>query len=372
MHSKIKKKRIIFFLPNFSLGGASESILKLAKYLVKKNFSILVISLGKNFYKKDFQKINCDLIEINSSRVFFSIFKIRKIMITEINKKFEKIVFISNMHYANIISTISAVNLKKIKIILTERSSIAELNYSNNLFHMIKNRIIHLFAKFLYKFADLIITNSQFEKKLLKKSFNLDRIICIHPPSIEKVFKSVKNKSKSKKVINIIYVGRLSKEKGIFTILKALCLIKESYNFIFNIYGNGPYKYKITKFIKANNLDKIIKLNGYKSNKDLIFKKADLFINASFFEGLPNALVQSINYNVYPICSDAPGGNIEVIKNGVLGSLFKMDDEKDLQKKIVIFLRKKIKLNNNLRIEHLKNYTEMKSNKKYLASLEAI
>ena len=66
------------------------------------------------------------------------------------------------------------------------------------------------------------------------------------------------------------------------------------------------------KFLSGNLcLNLVIKISKYK-----IFKNADLFINASLWEGLPNALVQSINYNVYPICSDAPGGNLEVIKNG--------------------------------------------------------
>ena len=57
-----KQKRLIFFLPNFVLGGAGESIFKLSKFLIKYNFSILIISLGKNFYKKNFEKINCEII----------------------------------------------------------------------------------------------------------------------------------------------------------------------------------------------------------------------------------------------------------------------------------------------------------------------
>ena len=52
MIAKNKKKRLVFFLPNFSLGGASESIFKLVNFLVKFNFSILIISIGKNYYKK--------------------------------------------------------------------------------------------------------------------------------------------------------------------------------------------------------------------------------------------------------------------------------------------------------------------------------
>jgi len=143
---KKKQKRLIFFLLSYILGGAGECIFKLSKFLVKYNFSILIISLGKNSYKKNFKKINCDVAEIDSSRAFFSIFKLRKLVMDESKKNFEKIIFISNLNYANVISLISLINLNKIKIILTERSSISELNYSNSLSSKLKKKIIYFFS----------------------------------------------------------------------------------------------------------------------------------------------------------------------------------------------------------------------------------
>ena len=362
---KKKQKRLIFFLPSFILGGAGESIFKLSKFLVKYNFSILIISLGKNSYKKNFKKINCEIAEIDSSKALFSIFKLRKLVMDESKKNFEKIVFISNLNYANVISLISLANLNKIKIILTERSSISELNYSNNITNKFKNKLIYFFAKIFYKFSDLIITNSKFEKKYIQDKFQLKNVICIHPPSIKDIIKK-KSNNNYKKILTIIYVGRLSREKGILVILKVLKNLNKKYKFLFNLYGDGPERKSIEEFIKINNLNKIISLKGFVQNKKLIFKNADLFINASLWEGLPNALVQSINYNVFPICSDAPGGNIEVIKNGKLGISFKTNDENDLQKKVEKFFNKRLKLNNKSRIEHLQNYTELKSNQKYL------
>ena len=368
---KKKQKRLIFFLPSFILGGAGESIFKLSKFLVKYNFSILIISLGKNSYKKNFKKINCEIAEIDSSKALFSIFKLRKLVMDESKKNFEKIVFISNLNYANVISLISLANLNKIKIILTERSSISELKYSNNITKKFKNKLIYFFAKILYKFSDLIITNSKFEKKYIQDKFQLKNVICIHPPSIKNIIKK-KSNNNYKKVLNIIYVGRLSKEKGIFVILKALKNLNKKYKFLFNLYGDGPERKSIEKFIRKNNLNKIVSLKGFVQNKELIFKNADLFINASLWEGLPNALVQSINYNVFPICSDAPGGNMEVIKNGKLGISFKTHDEKDLRNKITKFLNKRLKLNNKNRIKHLQNYTELKSNQKYLNTINKL
>ena len=132
MTIKIQKKRIIFFLPIFGLGGASESIYKLSKFLIKKNFSILIISIGKNHYKNNLLKLGCDVNEINSSRTLYSILKLRRIVKKEINENFSKTILISNIHYANVISLIACRNLNGIKIILTERSSLSELKISSN------------------------------------------------------------------------------------------------------------------------------------------------------------------------------------------------------------------------------------------------
>ncbi len=371
MISKLKKKRIIFFLPNFNRGGASESILKLSKFLISNNFSILIVSLNKNFYKKELKKIGCDVFEIQSKRVLFSIFKLRRLIKSEISKNHIKTILISNIHYANIISIISCFNLDKTKIILTERSSLTELKIFDNFFKFLKDRIIFFLANYFYKFADLVITNSQFEKNFIKNTFNINKIRCIYPPSISHVKKSKKSKKKLNNPIKIIYVGRLSKEKGVITILKALSELKK-YKFVLRIYGDGNEKENLQKYIKLKNLNKKVFFKGFIKDKDIIFKDVDLFINASWFEGLPNALVQSINNDVFPIVSRSPGGNFEVIKYGKLGLSFKSNDSDDLKSKILFFLNNKIKLNKKLRIDHMKNFTEKKSNKEYLKILNKI
>ena len=179
--------RLIFFLPFWGIGGASESVYKLINFLVKKNFSILVISIGRNLYKKKFKKINCDIIEINSRRSILSIFKLRKILLIEIKKNFKKNILISNFHYANIISMIASYKIENLKILLTERSSVSELEYYDNYFHFFKNKIIYCLAKWFYKESRLVITNSNFEKNYIAKKFKVKNIKCIHPPSIEKI-----------------------------------------------------------------------------------------------------------------------------------------------------------------------------------------
>ena len=68
MNIKDKKQRLIFFLPVFIYGGAAESIIKLSKFLIDHNYSILLISIGKNVHKKYLKKIGCNVIELNTNR----------------------------------------------------------------------------------------------------------------------------------------------------------------------------------------------------------------------------------------------------------------------------------------------------------------
>ena len=371
MYNKFKKKRIIFFLPSFKQGGASESIIKLAKFLINSKFSISLISIGRNDYSKYLKKIGCDVSELKTYRTFFSIFSLRSLIKKDLINYSETII-ISNIHYGNIVSLLSCLLLKNVKIVLTERSSLSELLIYENFLKFIKNRIIFFLVKNLYKYANLIITNSEFEKKFIKKKLNISKVIAIHPASILKVKKNLKKHKKYNKIKKIIYVGRLSKEKGIITILKSLTLIKNKINFKLQIYGDGDEKLNIIKFIESNNLKTNVTLNGFYKDQKKIFSDADLFINASWFEGLPNALVQSINNNVFPICSNSPGGNLEVIKYGKLGISFKTNDSADLSKKIIFYFKKNLELNQAQRIKHLKKFTEEKSNKKYLTTLRKL
>ena len=50
--------------------------------------------------------------------------------------------------------------------------------------------------------------------------------------------------------------------------------------------------------IKSYNLESKIKLIGFKKNIKKYYKEANLFINASLFEGFPNAVVEAISYCV--------------------------------------------------------------------------
>ena len=65
------KKKLIFLLPNFTIGGAGNSILNICKNINYKKYEIFIISLGRNDYKSDFKKININVLELKYKKFIF-------------------------------------------------------------------------------------------------------------------------------------------------------------------------------------------------------------------------------------------------------------------------------------------------------------
>jgi glycosyltransferase involved in cell wall biosynthesis len=338
---------LIFFLPTFSYGGAGNSIFRLCKNLNKKKYIINIISIGTCDYKNEFNNFGVKVYELKTKRVSKSIFELNSLVKKIINNKFSKNIFISGIHYANIASIISLRLIKNLKLIVVERTDIQELKIHYSFVQFLKNKLIYILLKIFYKKADLVVANSLKVKNDLQKICNT-KVIRITPPSFlgyEKVNKSKKiNKS-----LKILTVGRLSWEKDIQTMIKAMSKIQEK-KIILKILGDGSEKENIKNLIKKYKLQKRIFILGHKKIPRRYYLESNLYINASHFEGFPNAIVEAINFNLPVICSDCKGGSNEIILNGKGGDLFNVGDYKDLAKKIISFYKNSYKLNKKLKI----------------------
>ena len=97
----------------------------------------------------------------------------------------------------------------------------------------------------MYPLSDLIISNSKNSAlKLNKKLAYNTKIISIPNP----VYKS-KNKKSNLSNNNLLYVGRLSKEKGIYQLIDAFKIfVEKNKKFKLNLVGTGGQK-KVLKII---------------------------------------------------------------------------------------------------------------------------
>ena len=110
------------------MGGAGNSIFRLCKGLKKKKYNISIICLKNCSYDKEFKKIGINIYKIKSNKTLFAMPKVLEITKSLISKKYQKNIFVSNIHYTNILSLIFLRNLENLKIVLVERTPIMELS----------------------------------------------------------------------------------------------------------------------------------------------------------------------------------------------------------------------------------------------------
>lgn len=328
------KKNLVFFLPNFSKGGAANSIIKLCEKLDKKKYDIYIISIGKNFYKDRVNRFCKKIYEINFKKSIFSFFKIRSI-IFQLMKSNKSTLFISNINYANVLSVIFLRNIANLKILLIERTSINELDIYYSFKDYIKKKIIKILMIFFYKKADLIIANSKTVAEILSNLIK-KKVIFIYPPSINKVYKNIKFKTKKKTILTIATAGRLAIEKNLNTVILSLNHLNFK-KFQLFIFGDGSEKSKLKNLVKINFLHNKVRFFPYTDNLNKFYLKSDLFINSSHFEGFPNSVVEAINFNLPVICSNSGGGIKDILLNGKAGTFFDANDYIDLANKINFF-----------------------------------
>jgi glycosyltransferase involved in cell wall biosynthesis len=128
----------------------------------------------------------------------------------------------------------------------------------------------------------------------------------------------------------IIYAGRLSKEKGMDTLLDVADHLPTKYNLL--ILGIGPYEEKVRNV--ANSKTNVHYL-GYQSKENTIslIRGSDLLIQPSIMEGTSSTLLEAMGCGTCIIASNV-GGNTEILDNDKTGILIEPNNAEKLLNKI--------------------------------------
>ena len=325
-----KNKKIVALIPSFEGGGVEKNFINIMNY-IKENFSEAYIISGSKIKNK---------MLLNNIKILypqkFSKLENRVIKNLIVIKLFIQHFWNENVLIISFQSSLTSIILSKInKNTVILRLNTDPKKYINN---FIKK---FLFSK-LYKLSDKIIVNSKEFKKNLFKILNIKSEVILNPFKKEKMRLKKIDFFENYKGLKILNIGRLTDQKNQKTLLKSMIELRNrNINFRLCIIGRG-YKYKeLYNIIKKNNLNNHVRLLGYKKDGSAYIKCADLFVLTSKYEGLPNVLLEAQYAGVPIISSNCPSGPKEILLNGKLGGLFKVDDYKTLSKKIINFLENK-------------------------------
>jgi glycosyltransferase involved in cell wall biosynthesis len=108
---------------------------------------------------------------------------------------------------------------------------------------------------------------------------------------------------------NLLFLSRIEITKGVYEAIDTYEILKKKYNHIsMTIAGDGFELDNIKSYINQHNLTDI-SIVGFveKKVKAEIYRKADIFIFPSYFEGMPNALLEAMSFGL-PVITRPVGG----------------------------------------------------------------
>ncbi len=129
-----------------------------------------------------------------------------------------------------------------------------------------------------------------------------------------------------------LYIGRISYEKGLSTLIEAWANIP---NAKLVIAGDGPLRTEKEKIVKDLNLKNIIFLGNVPSLKipDIIRNASFLITPSEWYENYPYSIMEAFSQGK-PVIGSRIGGIPEMVIDGITGLLFNPGDKNDLTDKI--------------------------------------
>lgn len=169
----------------------------------------------------------------------------------------------------------------------------------------------------------------------VKKGYDVGHGAVIHCPVDAERF-SGPVKSTDAPVRKLLYVGRLSEDKGALTALKAMALVKGEFDGVLHLYGKGDadYEAQLKAFAKENHLPVEFR-SGTAAEMPAIYRDYDALVFTSEWEE-PFALTPLEGMaSGLPVIGTTTGGSIELFRHGENGLTYEAGNPEGLAKQIL-------------------------------------
>ena len=135
----------------------------------------------------------------------------------------------------------------------------------------------------------------------------------------------------------ILYVGRIVREKGIFTLLDAFEKLRKQGKDVSLVFaGEGPLKEDLAKEVLRRKLNDRVKLAGFVDEKKLVslYNSSDVFVLASHYEPFGMVALEAMASRIPVVVSDV-GGLSEIVEDGITGVKVPASDPRALAEGIL-------------------------------------
>jgi len=203
---------------------------------------------------------------------------------------------------------------------------------------IIKNLLYNNLFRRIYKKAKFILVLcNQFKEQLIKMGIAPERIKVITTmyQGSRNIYQFHKNKLNNK--INILFMSRLVKSKGVYIATEVAKLLFESRykNFKLIIAGNGPEYAGLMDYINRTKLENFIDALGFikGKRKQEILENSDIFLFPSSSEGCPIVILEAMGAGL-AVVTPPVGAIPDIVKHNENGLIVDSKDPKDFYEAI--------------------------------------
>ncbi|MDD2353996.1 MAG: glycosyltransferase [Patescibacteria group bacterium] len=316
-----KKIKVLHILPSLSRGGAEKVCFDIISNLEMRRFSpalLLFKDAGQGLaWKKELAQKGIPVYKLKKKMKidisnFFKIYKVIKNLKPDI----------VHTHLGADIYGRLAASLAGVRVIIS-----TEHNVNRS-----ERKIVSMLKKITAPLTLKIFAVSQAVKEDAKKRYRLgaEKIDVIYNGVDVERFSHCYRERKKGEAIIIGSLGRLSQQKGLSVLIEAISLLKNK-NFRLLIAGQGELEIELKRQVRRLNLNEKIKFLG-KVDAPLFFKKIDIFVFPSLWEGLGLVALEAAAARKPIVASEIDG--IKEIIGTESGWLALPGDEHDLALKI--------------------------------------
>lgn len=181
--------------------------------------------------------------------------------------------------------------------------------------------------KLLSRNTDLFLCPSLFLKNnMIKGGFSSDQLVHLPNFILDEKLSTVETKRGD----YYCYIGRLSEEKGIETLLKASMDLPQ---YRLEVIGTGPLEQKLLEKYKADHIH-FLGYQKWEEISEILGKSRCMVFPSECYENNPLSIIESLCLGT-PVIGSRIGGIPELINPGVTGLTYESGNVTDLRNKII-------------------------------------
>jgi len=195
------------------------------------------------------------------------------------------------------------------------------------------HRIVTPIRQAILKSADAIVANSPY---LAQRSMQVDPFpVQVIPNGVDAQYFSPSAAASRTRdnTFKFIFVGRLSSEKNLGSLLTALKSLstKTTKPFMLDLVGDGPQRRELARQAEQLDLSERLRWHGWVNRAALrdLYAQADALVHPSLYEGMSNTILEAMACGLPVIASDI-GGNEPIVIAGQTGLLFRLSEPDSL------------------------------------------